>query len=55
MKAQTDADLRDEIEAIHAEMPFYGHRRVMCFCLLNALDDFGCGVVTSRARLSVWS
>jgi len=28
VKAQTDADLRDKIEAIQAEMPFYGHRRV---------------------------
>lgn len=28
MKAQTDADLRDKIEAIQAELPFYGHRRV---------------------------
>jgi len=28
VKAQTDADLRDKIETIQAEMPFYGHRRV---------------------------
>jgi transposase InsO family protein len=28
VKAQTDADLRDKIEAIQAELPFYGHRRV---------------------------
>lgn len=28
MRAQADAELRDKIEAIQAELPFYGHRRV---------------------------